>query len=89
MSDGLVVCNVEVVPMYLVSPQLFVTREHIMSESSSTASSFSSCGFPGGEKTGVGTFSACGVLCGDCSVRGWLLDFELCSESFDGVPPLE
>ena len=28
------------VPIYLVSPQLFVTREHIMSERASTSSSF-------------------------------------------------
>ena len=65
-------------PMYLVSPQLLVTSEHIISDNSSTASSFSFDGSAGEvtEPRGVGSLSICGVLCGDSRFRGWLPDFE-------------
>ena len=56
-------------PMYRVSPQLLVTREHIMSDSSSTSGLSLSFVASGDVSVGcgVGSLSVLGVLFGDAN----------------------
>lgn len=83
-------CETRVLPIYLVSPQLFVTSEHIISDNSSTGSPFS-FNVSAGEATEsreLGNLSVWGVWRGESKVRGRLPDFEDRSGVLVGVSPL-
>lgn len=79
-------------PIYLVSPQLLVTKEHIMSESASTSSSFAASFGGSGDVTalvGLSNVGDRGALCRDVAVSARAAEAGVSDAPEDVAPPAE